>query len=226
MMTAKSIKRNIFLLTIFLATGLLVSNALLATNGCPDNTEVGETQANLVGEITDDGGDPNLEVWFQYGQTTAYGYESSHSSKYGLGSFCATVYNLNPCTLYHYRAVAQNSAATSYGNDQTFTTQCLIPTVSLWANNSEGPITLYYQDSVNLSWSSQNAVSCQASGDWAGPKSISSASEIIQLNSVKTYTFTLTCQNQDGSQTADDLVEVIVRPRPPVVITKPAVVTL
>lgn len=298
---------KILISTLFLLMGgLMAVNSALAQT-CPENTVVGETTATLVGEITDDGGDPNLEVWFQYGKTTSYGLETAHQSKYGTGRFCIEVENLSSCTLYHFRAVAKNSAGTSYGEDKTFTTTCPAPTVDIkangydgpitipyntsatlnwtstnatsctasgaWsgtkatsgsegtgnlisaktytltctgpggsasdsvtvnvsappvsvdlkANGSNGPITLYYRDYVTLSWTSQNAVSCTASEDWSGTKS-TAGSEAKQLTIVKTYTFTLTCQNSDG-QTAEDSVQVIVRPKPPVVVTKPAVVT-
>ncbi|MBI5139005.1 hypothetical protein HZA26_00105 [Candidatus Nomurabacteria bacterium] len=223
MVTKKSIIKNIFFLAVFLAVGLAVLNFVLAQS-CPSNTQVGETTATLVGEVTDDGGDPNLEVWFQYGKTTSYGYETSHQSKYGTGLFCTTIYNLEPATTYHYRAVAKNSAGTSYGEDKTFTTLSpQIVTVDLKANSSDGPITLNYRDYVVLSWNSSNAVSCWASGDWSGGK-YTSGSESIKLNSVKTYTFTLTCQNSSG-QEASDSVQVIARPNLPKVITKPAIVT-
>ena len=224
MFTKKVIMKNIFFSVVFLVIGLAIMNFTLAQT-CPQNSQASETQATLVGEITDDGGDPNLEVWFQYGTATSYGYESSHFSKSGVGIFCANVYNLHPCTLYHYRAVAKNSANTSYGNDQSFTTKCLPIIVDIKANNSDGPITLYYKDYVILSWASQNAAFCIASGDWSGSKAIA-GSQTIQLNSVKTYTFTLSCGNTDGTRTSDDLVQVIVKPKPPTVITKPAVVTL
>ncbi|MDP1614226.1 MAG: hypothetical protein Q8L68_00345, partial [Methylococcales bacterium] len=62
------------------------------------------------------------------------------------------------------------------------------PTVDIKANGSDGPITLQYQDYVTLSWTSQNANSCTASGDWSGSKS-TSGSQSIQLNQVKTYVF-------------------------------------
>jgi hypothetical protein len=96
--------------------------------------------------------------------------------------------------------------------------------VDLKANNSDGPITLNFRDYLTLSWTSQNATSCQASGDWSGSKSIS-GSQTVQLNSVKTYIFTLTCQNS-SNQTATDSVQVNVGARPPKVITIPAVTTL
>ena len=191
---------------------------------CPVNTTVEETSANLVGEVTSDGGDPNLQVWFQYGKTTSYGLQTSPSSKYGIGIFCAIVQNLEPCTTYNFRAVAKNSAGTVYGGNQTFTTKCLPVSVDLKANNSNGPITVSYNSNVNLAWTSQNAASCQASGDWTGSKSIS-GSQTIQMNQVKTYVFTLTCKDSTGTKTSSDSVTVHVNPNLPTVITKPAVIT-
>lgn len=223
MSTKKITLKNILLFTIFLGGSLILASFTLATT-CPSNTIVGETQATLVGEVIDDGGDPNLEVWFKYGKTISYGLESSHSSKYGIGSFCSTVYNLEPCTAYHYQAVAKNSAGTSYGEDKMFTTKCLPLTVDIKANNSNGPITVSYKSNITLSWSSENSASCQASGDWSGTKAVS-GSQVIQMNEVKTNTFTITCQDSTGTKTKTDSVTVVVTPNPPVVVTKPAIVT-
>lgn len=220
-------KKSIIKITIFAVLLLLILLLvkLAFAQNCPYNTEAQETTATLVGEVTDDGGDSNLEVWFQYGLSSSYGYETSHQSKYGTGLFCSTIYNLDPSTTYHYRAVAKNSAGVSYGEDKTFTTlSSQTPGVDLKANGSDGPITLNYKNYVNLSWNSSNAVSCWASGDWSGSK-YTSGFESIQLNSVKTYTFSITCQNSNNSQTASDSVQVIVQPNLPTVITKPAIVT-
>jgi len=218
--------KKILFLSIFLGAGLAL--ALVTSAGetsCPANTTVGETQATLVGEVTDDGGDPNLEVWFQYGRTTNYGSETAHLSQYGTGLFCTGIYDLTPCTTYNYRAVAKNSVATSYGANKSFTTVCIpTPTVDLKVNGSQGPITVSYRSTVTLSWSSTNAASCEASGDWSGVKT-TSGSQTIQMNEVRAYNFTLTCQNSAGSKTATDYVTVNVAPIPPTVITKPAVVT-
>ena len=212
----------ILVISVALLTRMNGEKEILAQGSCPDNTEVGDTWATLVGEVTDDGGDPNLTVWFQYGTTLSYGHETPHFSKSGTGKFCYTVSNLNACTTYHFRAVAQNSAGISYGDNETFTTLCPV-SVDIKANGSDGPIDLYYQDYVNLTWTSQNAISCQASGDWSGTKSIS-GSESIQLTTVKTYNFTITCTSASGDSNSDS-VQVVVHPKPPHVITKPAVVT-
>jgi len=203
----------------------IISAVLVTTIGVQTAFAV---SATLTGEITDDGGDPNLTVWFQYGKTTSYGYETSHQSKTGTGEFNATVSGLENCTTYHYRAAAkhQDFNDTMYGQDKTFTTQCNV-TVDLKANNSDGPVTVAYKDrnSFSLSWTSQNADSCTASGDWSGSKSTSNSyGETIQLSQVRTYTFTLTCQNSGNS--ASDSVQVILQaPAAPVVVTKGVVVT-
>ena len=102
---------------------------------------------------------------------------------------------------------------------------CLSPlVVDIKADNSNGPITVSYKDNITLSWSSENSVSCQASGDWSGTKAVS-GSQVIQMNEVKTNTFTLACEDATGTKTETDSVIVIVTPNPPVVITKPAIIT-
>jgi len=108
------------------------------------------------------------------------------------------------------------------------------PTVDLKANGSDGPITVAYQNrnSLNLSWTSQNADSCTASNDaglstWSGSKSPPSAgNQTISLSQVRTYTFTLTCQNNTSGNSASDSVQVtLLAPGAPVVVTKGVVVT-
>ena len=205
----------------------IISAVLVTTIGVQT---VFAVSATLTGEITDDGGDPNLTVWFQYGKTTSYGYETSHQSKTGTGEFNATVSGLENCLTYHYRAAAkhQDFNDTMYGQDKTFTTQCNV-TVDLKANNSDGPITVAYKDrnSFSLSWTSQNADSCTASGDWSGSKSTSNSyGETIQLSQVKTYTFTLTCKNNTSGNSSSDSVQVTLQaPAAPTVVTKGVVVT-
>jgi len=223
MLIKKITLKSISILTILLVGGLVLVGYVLATE-CPNNTTVEETQACLVGEVIDDGGDPDLEVWFKYGKTSSYGLESSHASKYGVGIFCSAVYNLDPCTTYHYQAVAKNSADTSYGEDKMFTTKCFPVNTDIKANDSNGPISVSYKSNITLSWTSENSVSCQASGDWSGTKAVS-GSQVIQMNEVETKTFTITCEDSTGTQTDTDSVTVVVTPNPPVVITKPAIVT-
>ena len=79
------------------------------------------------------------------------------------------------------------------------------PTVDIKANGSDGPITIPYNSSATLSWTSTNATSCQASGAWSGTKPLSGSESTGNLTT-GTYTYTLTCQGAGG--TASDSVTV------------------
>lgn len=162
----------------------------------------------LEGEITDSGGDPYLEVWFQYGKTPAYGYETPHQTLYANVrpgdppvKFRASLSGLESCTTYYYRAVAkhQNYNDTTYGEQKSFTTECAcaLPTVDIKANGYDGSVTLPYNTQITLTWMASNASSCVASGDWSGTKSLSGTEYVGNLTSSKTYI--LTCSNSCGS---------------------------
>ncbi len=158
--------------------------------------------ATFTGSVDDDGGDPNLTVWFRYGQTTSYGNETARQPKIGTGEFQATVFSLQNCTTYHYQAVSkhQNFDDTMYGQNRTFTTECgnnTSPTVDIKVNNYDGPITITSNYAATLTWTSQNANSCTASGDWSGSKSISGSESTGNLTSSRTYT--ITCTGTGGS---------------------------
>lgn len=80
------------------------------------------------------------------------------------------------------------------------------PTVEIKANGSNSPITISYNTSVNLSWTSTNSDSCEASGDWSGNKSISGSESTNNLTSSKTYI--ITCTGPGGSTTAKMIVNI------------------
>ena len=217
-------KNKIIIVAVALL-GVLSSAGFAAAQSCPSLTSVDGTAVTFVGELTDTGGDSYTLAWFEYGQTKSYGQKTSEQTLSQTGLYCTTVSNLNPCTTYNYRAVAKNTDGTSYGEIKSFKTLC-VPnvTVDLKANGSNGPIDLKYGNSVTLSWSSTNASFCEVSGDWSGTRQ-TYGSELVQLNSLKTYNFSITCRNAAGSKTETDSVEVRVSAKPPVVITKPAIVT-
>ena len=70
---------------------------------------------------------------------------------------------------------------------------------------SSGSITV--GNSVDLTWTTTNTISCSASGDWDGTKSLS-GSENLVLSDVKTYTFTLTCRGEDPQNTTSKSIDV------------------
>ena len=86
-------------------------------------TSVTQTGATLNGAINPNSGATNRR--FEYGLTTGYGFTSpdlaiGNGSSPVSVSFGATGLSCN--TLYHYRAVGQNSGGTTNGLDATFTT--------------------------------------------------------------------------------------------------------
>lgn len=195
--------KEIFLLVLI---GIFAFSDFAFAQSCPSMTTVSGTNVTFVGEVTDTGGDVSTTAWFEYGQTTAYGQKSPETVLTSAGVYCITVSSLSPCTTYHYRAVARNSAGTSYGEDKTFTTSCGGPSVDLKVNNSDGPITISYNTPVTLIWNSSNANYCTAFGGWSGTKPISGSETTGNLTSSKTYT--LTCTGSGGS--ASDSVTVYV----------------
>ena len=78
------------------------------------------SQATLNGQLVQAGGQV-CNVHFEWGTTTDYGSETPWQGGFTAGmTFSATIYNLAEGVLYHFRAVASNSTAITYGNDMVF----------------------------------------------------------------------------------------------------------
>lgn len=90
------------------------------------------------------------------------------------------------------------------------------PTVDLKINGSDGTITVAYNTAATLSWTSTNATSCTASGDWSGTKAISGSESTGNLINSKSYS--ITCTGPGGS--ASDSVGANVQQSPPTVDLK------
>jgi len=93
---------------------------------------VTQTSATVFGRINSNAS--GVTYYFNYGTTTAYGSQSPTQDAICIN--CAEGANaigaltaLTPGTTYHYQLVATNSTGTSYGADQTFTTQAPPPTI-------------------------------------------------------------------------------------------------
>jgi len=136
--------------------------------------------ATLYGEVTNDGGDPNLLVWFEYGENSNLGYQTPTQEKYGIGEFTTTISNLKSCKTYNYRACVkhENQNDTSCGEVKTFTTKCEGPSVDLKVNGKDDSVSVNEGASATLSWTSSNANRCQASNDWSGTKKVSGSETI------------------------------------------------
>lgn len=86
------------------------------------------------------------------------------------------------------------------------------PTVSLTASAS----SISLGASVTLNWSSTNATSCAASGDWSGAKP-TSGSESVTPATTGSKTYTLSCSGAGGSASASVSVSVTGNPVPKIV---------
>ncbi len=110
-------------------------------------TSVQQTEAVLNGTVNPRGYDAKYH--FQYGETTAYGAstpEGDAGAGVGPEPEKATVNNLVPGTMYHYRLVATSGGVTSYGLDQTFGTAETSQTVEYKPN---GESLVWYVNSSN-----------------------------------------------------------------------------
>jgi hypothetical protein len=89
------------------------------------------------------------------------------------------------------------------------------PTLAL----SASPTAILQGGSSTLSWSSSNASSCSASGDWTGTKATNGSESTGQLTAVRNYTYSLSCTGAGGSTTQSATVAVGAVPAPTVTIS-------
>jgi len=107
-------------------TVVVLLAAPLATTRAPSS--ITASGATLDGTVNPNGEAATYR--FEYGTTTAYGsrapsVDTIAGSDYADHSVSQAVSGLAEGTTYHFRVVATNATGTSYGADQTFTTQVL-----------------------------------------------------------------------------------------------------
>ncbi len=100
-------------------------------------TSITPTTAVSGGNVTGDGGGTVTVKGVCWATSTnPTTSDNTTSNGTGLGSFTSNLAGLSPGTTYYVRAYATNSAGTAYGNQVTFTTGAVIPTVSTTAVSS------------------------------------------------------------------------------------------
>ncbi|KKS06548.1 MAG: Agarase, partial [Parcubacteria group bacterium GW2011_GWB1_41_4] len=109
--------------------------------------------------------------------------------------------------VYTYTITCSNQHGSATDAVRVNVRQPQMPIVDIKANNSDGPINLVSPASYTLSWTSNNASSCSASGAWSGSKNVFGTESSSNVG-VGNYTYTITCSNQYGS--ANDTVTVYV----------------
>lgn len=120
-------KYSLFLMLFSILTSVLVTNCkkdpsppTVVTSAV---SEVTVSTATAGGTVTDDGGDGVTDKGVAYGTTSDPSLEGSFvSAGSGSSDFSVTLENLAEGTTYYVRAYATNSAGTSYGSQESFTT--------------------------------------------------------------------------------------------------------
>lgn len=105
-------------------------------------------------------------------------------------------------TDWYFKVIATNGAGSTESNT-VFGGNCPgTPSVDISADST----TVAWNTGTTLRWSSSDASSCSASGDWSGGKPLSGSEGTGNLTSSKTYT--LTCTNSNSGLSANDSVTV------------------
>lgn len=175
-------------------------------------TGVQKTQAALNGFV-DPNGTSDTTRWFEWGTGTSLGNKTAVESAPSASDFSFTISNLTPNTTYYFRVFAKNSAGAVKGIILTFkTNEEPAPTADIKANNSDGPITISYNSSASITWTSSNANSCAvAPNNWTGTIGSNSTGN---LTSDRTYT--VRCSGAGGSAADSVTVQVQQLPAPSV----------
>ncbi len=115
---------------------------------------------------------------------------------------------LSADSIYHWRLRAENNLSGSYSSRDFGVS--FSPGVDLRVNDSHGPITVNYENSISLSWATSGAATCLASGDWEGDRPLKGKEEIAKLASDKIYQ--LSCAGAGGTTEATVAVNVLPLP--------------
>ena len=190
------------------------ANAPLVTTGAA--TKVGAKTATVNGTVNPNGAGTNY--WFQYGTTASYGLQTgTRGAGSGTSSHpvAAGIFGLVAGTTYHYRLVARNSAGTTNGADQTFTTSTATAPVvttggaevgrrSAEVNghvNANGASTTYwFQYGTTTSYGLQTSVHGIGSG--TGDRHVEA--HLSGLTAGTTYHYRLVAQNSAGTTDGQD----------------------
>ena len=94
-------------------------------------TDITTSSVTITGKITCDGGSPVTVRGICWGTSFGPSVDGSHTTEVEDSViFFATINDLDPNTIYHARAFAENSIGTAYGNDITFITNIAAPEVT------------------------------------------------------------------------------------------------
>ncbi len=113
------------------ATGAGINTAATVTSGAA--TAITSSSATVAGSVTDIGCSALTAYGIEYSTTLGFPNGSGTpvaSTNISAGNFTAALAGLSASTLYYYHAYATNSAGTTYGAEQNFTTAAVVPALS------------------------------------------------------------------------------------------------
>ena len=161
--------------------------------------------------------DPNgaeTAVKIQYGIDNTYGSEincaeSPLAASVSAESVSVLIPDLDPATVYHYRVVAINSAGTTNGSDQTFTTtnvpviaaEAATPaanTCAIAATVNPGGLQTAVKVQVGLTTDYGTDVNCTESPLAAGHTAANVSASIASLTPSTTYHYRVAATNAEG----------------------------
>ncbi|MFC2011412.1 S8 family serine peptidase, partial [Chloroflexota bacterium] len=96
-----------------------------------ETINIRDTQVTLLGMLFNLGSASSVNVSFEWGETTAYGNETTPQTLTSTGGFGADISGLTPFTTYHFKVRAVGDGI-SWTKDQTFTTSRIPPSVSAY----------------------------------------------------------------------------------------------
>lgn len=136
------------------------------------------------------------------------GYSTKHS---------VTLGNLKPATDYSFQITATgNSGFADYTDG--FKTKTPSPTLQI---TPTGGTSIPLESSGNkITWASTYATKCTASGDWSGDKN-TSGEYALSFSQAGTYTYTLTCNGNNGENVTKNIALKVFETTPKVAISVP-----
>ena len=186
-------------------------------------SSIGTISATFNGAVNPNG--LSTTWYFEWGTSTSYGYNipstplNAGSGNNSIGVSVQSVSGLNPNSTYHYRLVTVNTAGTTYGGDQTFTTASTgsppivttgapsgISTTSAAVSGSVNPNGLntaaYFEWGTNTTYG--NTIPNPVFNAGNGNSIVGVSAQLIGLNASITYHYHLVASNAAGTAFGGD----------------------